>query len=189
MTQAQIEDMFSRRVRRSLKHIPSPRMDLTFRQLNIYYDSKHLTLNSNFAKSLELLTDDGKYNYVAYLLADENSTSIKVAKYAGKDRDDLIENHEYGYCSLLKATDQVLDRLRVENTVKSSIGYPYRTDTPLWNERAVRELVINAIVHNDYYTYLFNSDSLLGILRNNSYILTYSGLEINGDISLDNKFY
>jgi predicted HTH transcriptional regulator len=85
------------------------------------------------------------------LLADENSTSIKVAKYAGKDRDDLIENHEYGYCSLLKATDQVLDRLRVENTVKSSIGYPYRTDTPLWNERAVRELVINAIVHNDYF--------------------------------------
>lgn len=151
MTQAQIEDLFARRVRRSLKHIPSPRTDLTFRQLNIYYESKHLTLNSNYAKSLELLTDDGKYNYVAYLLADENSTSIKVAKYAGKDRDDLIENHEYGYCSLLKATDQVLDRLRVENTVKSSIGYPYRTDTPLWNERAVRELVINAIVHNDYF--------------------------------------
>ncbi len=151
MTQTQIEDMFSRRVRRSLKHIPSPRQDLTFRQLNIYYDSKHLTLNSNFAKSLELLTDDGRYNYVAYLLADENSTSIKVAKYAGKDRDELIENHEYGYCSLLKATDRVLDRLRVENTVKTVIGYPYRTDTPLWNERAVRELVINAIVHNDYF--------------------------------------
>ena len=77
--------------------------------------------------------------------------SIKLAKYAGTDRDELIENHEYGYCSLLKATDQVLNRLQVENTVKSSIGYPYRTDTPLWNERAVRELVINAIVHNDYF--------------------------------------
>lgn len=52
---------------------------------------------------------------------------------------------------MLKATDRVLDRLRVENTVKTVIGYPYRTDTPLWNERAVRELVINAIVHNDYF--------------------------------------
>lgn len=151
MTQAQIEDMFSRRVRRSLKHIPSPRKDLTFRQLHIYYDSKHLTLNDNFAQNLELLTDDGRFNYVANLLADENSTSIKVAKYAGKDRVDLIGNYEYGYCSLLKASERVLDRLHVENTVKSSIGYPYRTDTPLWNERAVRELVINAIVHNDYF--------------------------------------
>ncbi len=98
-----------------------------------------------------MLTSDGEYNYVAYLLADTNSMSVKLAKYAGTDRDELIENHEYGYCSLLKATDQVLSRLHVENTVKSSIGYPFRTDTPLWNERAVRELVINAIVHNDYF--------------------------------------
>ena len=151
MTPKQIEDLYSKRVRLSLKNIPSPHKELTFRQLHIYYDSQHLTLNESFAQNLDLLTADGGYNYVAYLLADTNSMSIKLAKYAGTDRDELIENHEYGYCSLLKATDQVLNRLQVENTVKSSIGYPYRTDTPLWNERAVRELVINAIVHNDYF--------------------------------------
>ena len=151
MTPKQIEDLYSKRVRLSLKNIPSPHKELTFRQLHIYYDSQHLTLNESFAQNLDLLTANGGYNYVAYLLADTNSMSIKLAKYAGTDRDELIENHEYGYCSLLKATDQVLNRLQVENTVKSSIGYPYRTDTPLWNERAVRELVINAIVHNDYF--------------------------------------
>lgn len=37
-------------------------------------------------------------------LADENGTSIKVAKYSGTNRIDLIENNEYGYCSLIKAT-------------------------------------------------------------------------------------
>ena len=151
MTPKQIEDLYAKRVRLSLKNIPSPHKELTFRQLHIYYDSQHLTLNESFAQNPDLLTADGGYNYVAYLLADTNSMSIKLAKYAGTDRDELIENHEYGYCSLLKATDQVLNRLQVENTVKSSIGYPYRTDTPLWNERAVRELVINAIVHNDYF--------------------------------------
>ncbi len=151
MTTKQIEDLYAKRVRQSLKNIPSPHKDLTFRQLHIYYDSLHLQLNKSFAKTLDLLTSDGEYNYVAYLLADTNSMSVKLAKYAGTDRDELIENHEYGYCSLLKATDQVLSRLHVENTVKSSIGYPFRTDTPLWNERAVRELVINAIVHNDYF--------------------------------------
>ena len=31
---------------------------------------------------------DGKYNYFAYLLADENAVSIKVAKYAGLDKVD-----------------------------------------------------------------------------------------------------
>ncbi len=131
MTSKQIEDLYAKRVRQSLKNIPSPHQDLTFRQLRIYYDSQGLTLNDSFAKTLDLLTTDGSYNYVAYLLADSNSMSIKLAKYTGTDRDDLIENHEYGYCSLLKATEQVLNRLQVENTVKSSIGYPYRTDTPL----------------------------------------------------------
>lgn len=154
MTSKQIEDLYTRRVHRSLKHIISPHNDLTFRQLHIYYDSQHLALNNSFARNLDLLTANGEYNYVAYLLADSNSISIKLAKYAGTDRDKLIENNEYGYCSLLKAADQVLNRLQMENRVKSKIGYPYRTDTPLWNERAVRELVINAIVHNDYFNEL-----------------------------------
>ena len=151
MTTKQIEDLYAKRVRQSLKNIPSPYKDLTFRQLRIYYESRNLMLNDSFAKTLDLLTADGGFNYVAYLLSDTNSMSVRLAKYAGTDRDELIENHEYGYCSLLKATNQVLDRLQIENTVKSSIGYPFRTDTPLWNERVVRELVINAIVHNDYF--------------------------------------
>ena len=40
----------------------------------------------------------------------------------------------------------------MENNVSSVITYKRRVDTPLWDERAMREIVINAIVHNDYYT-------------------------------------
>lgn len=152
MTQHQIEDLYAHRVRNSLRNIRSPRKNLTFRQLHIYYESKGLKLNEHFMENLDLLTDIGEPNYVAYLLADENSTSIKVAKYGGTDRDVLIANNELGYCSLLKATDNVLDKLRVENNVSSEITYKRRIDSPLWNEVAMREIVINAIVHNDYYT-------------------------------------
>ena len=45
------------------------------------YDERGKRLNENFKRSLELLTADGKLNYVAYLLADENNISIKLAKY------------------------------------------------------------------------------------------------------------
>ena len=152
MTTQQIEDIFTHRVRNSLRNIPSPRRELTFRQLHIYYESKGLSLNDNFMKNLDLLTDTGQPNYVAYLLADENGNSIKVAKYKGVDRDILISNNELGYCSLLKATDSVLDKLHVENNVSSEITYKRRIDIPQWDERAMREIVINAIVHNDYYT-------------------------------------
>lgn len=59
---------------------------LAFEQLKIYYEAAGLQLNEQFDANLELLTEDGDYNYVAYLLADVNNISIKVAKYRGTDR-------------------------------------------------------------------------------------------------------
>lgn len=87
---------------------------------------------------------------MAYLLADENGNSIKVAKYSSLDRCDLVENNEYGYCSLIKATKSVLAKLDIENKVAATITPVERVETPLWNKVALREAVINAIVHNDY---------------------------------------
>ncbi len=145
-----IETLFAKRTRNSIGKIKSPNQQLTFEQLKIYYESAHKTLNQQFAVNLELLTDDGRYNYVAYLLADVNGMSVKLAKYDGTDRVDLKENNEYGYCSLVKATKQVLDRLEVENKTVAKITSRERIETRLWNPIALREAVINAIVHNDY---------------------------------------
>ena len=70
MPQRMIDDLFSRRTRNSIGKIRSTRQDLTFTQLRIYYDEKGKTLNQHFATNLELLTDEDKYNYFAYLMAD-----------------------------------------------------------------------------------------------------------------------
>lgn len=150
MTTRMIEDMFAKRTRNSLGKIQSNRQDLTFEQLKIYYNESGFRLTDKFASNFELLTESGKYNYVGYLMADNNGTSIKVAKYAGKDRVDLIESNEYGYCSLIKATKSVLNKLEIENRIATIITAKERIDTPLWNPVALREAVINAIVHNDY---------------------------------------
>ena len=150
MTTSMIEDLFAHRVRNSLGRIKSPRQDLSFAQLRIYYEEKKHPLNENYLRNLELLTEDGALNYVAYLLADENGNSIKVAKYEGKDRVKLISNNEYGYCSLITATRRVLEKLKVENTVSTRLTYMSRVDTQLWDEQAIHEAVINFIVHNDY---------------------------------------
>lgn len=61
--------------------------------------------------------DDGKYNYIAYFLSDSNEISMKVTTYSGEDSYDLIENEEYGYCSLIKATKNVIDKFnRINRT-------------------------------------------------------------------------
>ncbi len=145
-----IEKLFANRTRNSLGKIKSNRQDLSFSQLKIYYDELGYALGDKFAKNLELLSESGAYNYVAYLMADINGTSIKVAKYAGSDRVDLIESNEYGYCSIIKATKKVLDKLDLENRTATKITSIEREEIRLWNTLAIREAVINAIIHNDY---------------------------------------
>lgn len=99
MPQAMIDKLFASRTRNSIGKIKSHRQDLTFEQLRIYYEEKQKPLNKQFKKNLELLTEEGLLNYAAYLLADENNISIKVAKYKGTNRVELAESNEYGYCS------------------------------------------------------------------------------------------
>lgn len=152
MEQRIIDDLFAKRTRNSIGKIKSNQQDLTFEQLKIYYEAKGITLNSNFAKNLELLTEEGFYNYVAYLIADENGTSIKLAKYNGITRVDLTENPEYGYESLIKAAKQVLDKIGLENKSDTSITSSDRIDKRPWSPIALREAIINAFVHNDYTT-------------------------------------
>ena len=150
MTERMIEEMFSKRIKNSLKEIEAPRQDLTFRQLKIQYEGNGMTLNDNFARNLNLLTDEGKYNYNAYLLADENDISIKLVKYLGTSKMELIENQEYGYCCLITATQRILDRLTAENTVYAKIEYNGRKEVEMIDSKALKEAVINAMVHSDY---------------------------------------
>ena len=150
LTAQMIENLFARRARNNIRLIESPRQDLTFNQLKIYYEEHKKPLNEQFANTLEFYTPDKKYNILAYLFADQNGVSIKVAKYKGTDKVDLIENEEYGYCSILKATDRVLDKLRIEDRTFTKITPKFREETPMYEFVATREAVINAFVHNDY---------------------------------------
>ena len=150
MTERMINDMYAKRIKNSLKEIDSPRQELTFNQLKIYYEEHGLKLNENFLQNLDLLTSEGKYNYNAFLLADENNVSIKLVKYLGTNKMDLVENQEYGYRCLITATQKILDRLDTENTVYAKIEYKGRKEVEKIDSKALKEAVINAIVHNDY---------------------------------------
>lgn len=150
MSNEMINNEFSKRTRNSLKNIVSPKQNLTFSQLKIYYEEKGFSINNNFLKQLDLYTDDGKYNYNAYLLADNNSISIRFGKYDGTNSVNLIENEDFGNCSIIKATKNILNKLEIENKTFTKIEYPERKEIKMYDYIAVREAVVNAIVHNDW---------------------------------------
>lgn len=150
MSNEMINNEFSKRTRNSLKNIVSPKQNLTFSQLKIYYEEKGFSINNNFLKQLDLYTNDGKYNYNAYLLADNNSISIRFGKYDGTNSVNLIENEDFGNCSIIKATKNILNKLEIENKTFTKIEYPERKEIKMYDYIAVREAVVNAIVHNDW---------------------------------------
>lgn len=152
MSVAEIDTMFAKRARNSLRHIPSPRsLPHDFSTLKISYQEHGFEVGDRFLENLELHTPDGKPNYVAYLLADENAVSMRVAKYAGTDKCNLIENNEYGYTCVLRALQKVLDKIDVENRTMTRItGKAERDQKRMYDPIAIREAVTNAVLHTDW---------------------------------------
>ena len=152
LDQNSINSLYSRRVINTLHNVVSPNQFLTFNILKIYYEGKGFdTNNEYFLKNLDFYTEDGKFNYVAYLMADNNGTSIKVARFRGNDKYEVLERNEYGRGCLIKSAYQVLDKLNVINTTFVKIsGKAEREEYNLIEPSALREVALNAIIHNDY---------------------------------------
>ena len=147
LSEKQIKGLYASRTRTSLKNIISPTQDLSFSQLKIYYEEKKYRINDNFLKQLGLVMEDGKYNYLAYLLADNNDISIKVATYSGTDAYDLIESEEYGYCCLVKTAKNVINKFEQINKTYTKITSEDRKEVKMFDNISVKEAITNAFVH------------------------------------------
>lgn len=150
MNNETILNLYSKRTKNSLKNIKSPEQELEFSTLKLYYQEKGFEVNNNFLNKLEFYNDDKEFNYIAYLFADNNKISVQFAKYKDDDVYNLIENEELGFCSLIKIADNVLNKLRIENKTFTKIETPTRKEIKMYNYDCVKELVINALVHNDW---------------------------------------
>ncbi len=148
MPSHKISTLFSNRTRNNIRNIVSPNQNLSFGQIKIYYEEKGYTITDNFYKHIGILMDDDRFNYLGYLLSDSNCISIKVATYSGVTAEDLLENEDFGNCSLVKATYNVLNKLNLVNKTFARITPQDRQEQRMINPVALREAVLNAIVHN-----------------------------------------
>jgi predicted HTH transcriptional regulator len=151
MSQEMIDGLLSKRHPLSLANMSSRRQDLEFDQLKLYYGLKKKHLNDNFVQSLDLINQDGKLNMAAFLLADNNNISVRLGKYSGTDKGDLIEREDFKDCCLVTAMKKVIDRFDIENRTQTrKRPMDTRIDIPLVDEEVLHETIINAFAHNDY---------------------------------------
>ncbi len=140
----------------SMENTPSEYQDLTFEQLLIYYGAKGLRLRPDtFEKNLGLRTEDGRYNLLAQVLADNSHLPLRVALFSGTSKaDKLYSVREFGYRCLLYSLDEVLRYGDVLNLIQADEEgrVVERKEVPLFEEAAFREAIINAFVHNKWVT-------------------------------------
>ena len=124
--------------------------NLTFDELKHLYASHGLTVDdATFARNMGLLTKSGTYNYIAEILSDSNNCSIKVVRFKGKDKQEMISRNEYGYRCLLVAMKQAFDFVSALDEVRVDLrGGMTRSETRLFDLECLDEAWTNACLHN-----------------------------------------
>lgn len=146
-----LKQLMLRNESESIVKIESNNQFLTFNQLKNLYMINGLTVNEEtFKYNLNLVTSDNKYNLMADILSDNNTYSIKVVKFSGVDKINLVKRNEYGYKCLILAIQQVLDYIEALNETFVNMDWTIRKETKLFDFSCFREAWLNACLHNKW---------------------------------------
>ena len=136
----------------TIETLLSKYQDLTFTKLFGYYGSKGIVLNEKtFVKNLGLKNDKGEFNLMAQLLSDDSHMPLRVSIFEGKTKgSNLFSVREFGNNCLLYTLDELLRYGDVLNLIQADERdrVVERKDVPLFDNKAFREAVINAVLHN-----------------------------------------
>ena len=100
-------------------------------------------------QTLKLLDTDGLYTNLGQLLSEECIQTIKVAAFQGTGQMVFKDRREFSG-SLLRQMNEVYEYIDFRNQTHSTIEKLIRIDERDYPETAVREALLNLIVHRDY---------------------------------------
>jgi len=132
----------------NIVEIESRNQDLSFNQLWQQFILKNYTLHKEtFFKNMSLVTKDNKFNLLADLLSDNNDVSLKVIRFKGTDKTEIISRNEFGYKCLILSLINALEYVKSFNETKVDLTNTVRKEIRLFEESALREAWINACLH------------------------------------------
>lgn len=146
--------------------------DLTFEYAAKYFTDSHVSFNENNKRTLHLIDADGYYTNAALLLSDQCEHSIKCAVYEGTGKTNFKTRKEFTG-SILRQMDEAYDFISLNNNLNSIIEGLKRVDKPDYPPYAIREALLNAIVHRDYN---YSGSTLINIFDDRIEFVSLGGL-------------
>lgn len=146
--------------------------DLTFETARKEFGLRGVEFGLQQMRTLKLLDHDGIYNNLALLLSDQCVHTIKAAVFQGTDQSVFKDRREFTG-SLLQQMNEVYDFIDFRNQTRATINRLLRTDVRDYPEVAVREALLNLLVHREYS---FRASGLISIYTDRIEFVSVGGL-------------
>lgn len=153
--------------------------NLTFTAAAAQFAKSNVPFDAAKMQTLGLVSHDGIYSNVAMLLSDQCSSTIKAATFSGTDKSDFQDRREFGG-SLFQQMEEMYSYLDLRNRTRATFEGLYRNDVRDYPEEALREALLNSLVHRDYS---FSASTLISVYDDRIEFVSVGGLL--GGISLD----
>lgn len=145
---------------------------LSFEATEKEFQLRNVEFGAQQMRSLKLIDRDGLYTNLALLLSDQCTHTIKVAVFQGTDQVIFTDRREFGG-SLMKQMNEVYDFIDFRNRTRATIEKLTRIDIRDYPEIAVREALLNLLVHRDY---AYSASALISIYEDRIEFVSIGGL-------------
>ena len=156
----------------SFEAMRSLEQGLTFRAAETQFAKRQVPFDVNKMQTLGMVSQDGIYSNTALLLSDQCTSTIKAASFAGTDQSVFQDRREFSG-SLFQQMEELYAYLDMRNQTRATFEGLYRTDRRDYPEEALREALMNAIVHRDYS---FSASTLVSVYEDRIEFVSVGGL-------------
>jgi len=148
-SEAAIREMLLASADGAFERMRSLRQDLTFGAAAAFFRERKVAFGPAQRRSLGLVGDDGLFTNLALLLSDQCPFTLKLAVFEGTGKTVFRERREIGG-SVLAQVREAFDYLDKWNRTRAEVRGLDRVDRRDYPPEAVREALLNAVVHRDY---------------------------------------
>ena len=146
--------------------------ELTFVETENEFSKRNVEFGARQKRTLGLIDNDGLYSNLALLLSEQNPHTIKVAVFQGSNQNVFKDRREFEG-SLLQQMNEVYDFIDFRNQTQSTFERLSRIDIRDYPEIAVREALLNLLVHRDYS---FSASALISMYEDRLELVSVGGL-------------
>ena len=145
---------------------------LTFEKASAYFTKKHVDFGDAQKRTLNVISQDGTYSNLGMLLSDQCTHTIKAAVFEGSKKSVFRDRRELTG-SLLEQLEDAYAYIDQFNHTRAEFEGLDRIDQRDYPAEALREALLNAIVHRDYSV---SGSTLISIFDDRIEFVTIGGL-------------